>query len=508
MDLHAILARYGLTPETLTADAVAQLDPAQRAALRDALQTEAHSLAAAATDDALAQLHAVVAAVELVEFGTEPQRPATQPQRRQVARTTLAVARPAQAAPRPAASRTATITAAGGRQLGRDDLAAEVAGALDHLRRGIVLPNQLSAAGRVLVASMTAAGQLPRLGQDHDANTATVARIMAEHHQALTAAGGLCGPAAPRYDVAGRVDATDLRPIANGLPRAEADRGAVTFQRPPELEDVEAGLTVWTEANDQNPADPTTKNVVTATCGDDVEVVVDAIVRRMQVGNFRARYFPEQVAGWLRTLEAAHARLAERTLLDTIDAGSTAVTAGQVLGTARDVLATIDRASAVLRDRRRLDPDAWLTLIAPQWLRHQLRTDVARQLPGDDLLAATDQRIGSWFAARQVSVIWALDGTAGQSFTAQGAGPLQGWPSTVVCRLFPADTWLYLDGGTLDLGVLRDSTLNATNDAEMFAETFENVARVGHESWTLTMDTCPDGSTSATVDIDPCATGS
>jgi hypothetical protein len=504
VDLHAILARYGLTPETLTADAVAQLDPTQRAALLAALQTEAHSLAASATDDALAQLHTVVAAVELVDAQTPPQAPARPAQR---PATTLAVRRPAQATPRPAAARSA-ITAAGGRQIGTDDLAAEVAGALDHLRRGIVLPNQLSAAGRVLVASMTAAGQLPRLGQDHDANTATVSRIMAEHRQALTAAGGLCGPAAPRYDVAGRVDATDLRPIANGLPRAEADRGAITFQRPPELEDVDGGLTVWTEANDQNPADPTTKNVVVATCGDEVEVVVDAIVRRMQVGNFRARYFPEQVAGWLRTLEAAHARLAERTLLDTIDAGSTAVTAGQVLGTARDVLATIDRATAVLRDRRRLDPDAWLTLIAPQWLRNQLRTDVARQLPGDDLLAASDERIAGWFAARQVSVIWALDGTAGQSFTAQGAGPLQGWPSTVVCRLFPADTWLYLDGGTLDLGVLRDSTLNATNDAEMFAETFENVARVGHESWTLTMDTCPDGATSATVDIDPCATGS
>lgn len=502
--LARILSAFGLTPDTLTADAVAQLEPAQRSDLLAALQAESHTLAAAATDDDLTALEAIADAAELVDFGTEPQRPA---RRRQMARTPLAVARPAQATPRPATTRPAAITAAGGRRMDRDALAGELAGALDQVRRGM-LPMGLSPAGRVLVASMAADGQLPRLGQDHEANTAIVARVVEDHHQALVASGGICGPAQPRYDVAGRAEATSLRPIADGLPRVEADRGQIVFHRPPELADVDDGTVVWTEANDQNPSDPTTKPFVTATCGDEVGVTVDAIVRRMRFGNFRARFFPEQVEGWTRQLEAAHARLAERTLLAAIDADSTAVTAGQVLGTSRDVLATLDRAGAVMRDFRRLDPDRWLTLIAPSWLRDQLRADVARQLPGDDTLGATDARIREWFAARQVQPIWALDHTAGQSFTGQGAGVLQGWPSTCTVRLFPEGTWVWADGGTLDLGVVRDSTLNDTNDAELFAETFEAVARYGHESWTLTMDTCPDGATSATVDIDPCTTGS
>jgi hypothetical protein len=45
---------------------------------------------------------------------------------------------------------------------------------------------------------------------------------------------------------------------------------------------------------------------------------------------------------------------------------------------------------------------------------------------------------------------------------------------------------LFLDGGTLDLGVIRDSTLVGTNDYKMFVETFENVALVGVESLQVT----------------------
>ena len=45
--------------------------------------------------------------------------------------------------------------------------------------------------------------------------------------------------------------------------------------------------------------------------------------------------------------------------------------------------------------------------------------------------------------------------------------------------LFPEGTFLHLDGGSLELGIVRDSTLNSTNDYQVFGETFENVARIG-----------------------------
>lgn len=49
--------------------------------------------------------------------------------------------------------------------------------------------------------------------------------------------------------------------------------------------------------------------------------------------------------------------------------------------------------------------------------------------------------------------------------------------------LYPEGTYQFLDGGRLDLGVVRDSTLDATNDYETFVETFESVAMRGLEAY-------------------------
>jgi len=49
------------------------------------------------------------------------------------------------------------------------------------------------------------------------------------------------------------------------------------------------------------------------------------------------------------------------------------------------------------------------------------------------------------------------------------------------------------------LGIVRDSTLNATNDAEAFAETFESVAFVGLESIRLRSNVCPSGQSALAI---------
>lgn len=45
-----------------------------------------------------------------------------------------------------------------------------------------------------------------------------------------------------------------------------------------------------------------------------------------------------------------------------------------------------------------------------------------------------------------------------------------------VALAYPAGTFLFLDGGTLELGVVRDSVMNVTDSYQVFAETFEQVA--------------------------------
>ena len=61
--------------------------------------------------------------------------------------------------------------------------------------------------------------------------------------------------------------------------------------------------------------------------------------------------------------------------------------------------------------------------------------------------------------------------------------------------LYIEGTFLHLDAGVLELGVVRDSTLNSTNDYQVFGETFENVARIGPTQSALwfTSTVCPSG---------------
>lgn len=74
--------------------------------------------------------------------------------------------------------------------------------------------------------------------------------------------------------------------------------------------------------------------------------------------------------------------------------------------------------------------------------------------------------------------------------------------------LFAPGTWLFLDTGMMDFSIIRDQMLNETNEAETLTESFEAAAMVGTESLAITSDRCPDGSSSASVDIAPCVIGS
>ena len=323
----------------------------------------------------------------------------------------------------------------------------------------------------------------------------------------LTASGGICAPTEVLYDLP--VLGSDARPVRDQwLTRFQADRGGVSTMPPPILTQLEAAVGVHTEANDISGA---TKSCLTVTCPSETSTVVEAMYKCLQFGNFRARFFPEQIEAWMRLAATEHAREAEVRLLSKISTGSTAVTHGQILGTSRDVLSAIDRAIAQWRYRHRTEDGFVLQFAAPRWLRDQIRVDVARQIPVgtvDETMALADSTIDGWFRMRHVEPTWLMDGESGQTFGTQGVGAMIGWPSTVKTYMAPAGGWLFLDGGTLDLGIVRDSTLNGTNDVRMFAETFEGAHFHGVESWTLTIDVCPDGSTSSTIDINPCVSGS
>lgn len=377
-----------------------------------------------------------------------------------------------------------------------------------------------SPTGRHLVASIEF--EFPddrKLGADPYRNSEIMDAVTSQ--RAVVASGGVCSPVNVDYGVP-TFSVAD-QPIRDGNPSFTASRGGLTYVTPPVITNLAGATTIWTEANDADPVAPTTKPVLVVACGQPETVYVNAIPTRLQFGNMQGRFAPEQIAANTDLAFAAAARISENELLALIAASATAFTTQSLLGATRDLLATIDQAAAAYRNRYRIPRSLNLTAILPDWVKDLVRADLTRELAHDnggsrDSLAITDEQIDGLLAARGVSPIWHLDGQAAQTggtgtgpaysnqmFAAQVGGNnhvLVSFPTNVVWYLYVEGTVQILDGGSLDLGVVRDSTLDATNDYETFVEQFLGVAFRGNEVDQLVSTLCPTGASGGTVNTE------
>jgi hypothetical protein len=321
-----------------------------------------------------------------------------------------------------------------------------------------------------------------QFGMSVEENTRMVDSVTGQ--RAIVASGGICGPL--EADFTHPVCGDRGRPIRDALPAFQADRGGIRFAPSITVGDLTDAITIWTNENDESPDAVTEKACPHIDCVDEVEAKVDAIVRCLTVGNFQAKFNPEFWRSRLDLLLIEHDRVAEQTLFGQIQAEATNVTwAATAGGTAKEALRALDRGAAGIRSRHRLNRSTVLNWIAPDWLRDALRSSLTNTAPGDmlDPYSAADATINTFFANRSIRPVWSPDL---QVFAAQGAAALTNFPSTATTVLYPEGTFVFLDGGSLDLGVeITDSTLNATNDRQAFAETFEGVTKRGCEALEL-----------------------
>ena len=346
-----------------------------------------------------------------------------------------------------------------------------------------------------IVASITT--QYPEdrtLSTDAESNWDKIQKVVGP--EALVASGGHQAPFEVKYDIFGLGTAT--RPVRDCLPRFQADRGGIRYIVPPVLSDYANAVGIWTAANDsaETPS-PAAKLSLTVTAASETTVATDAVTLQLQFGNLLTRAYPELIARHNELGLIQHAREAEGNLLAKIGSGSTAVTSTSIIGVARDFLVQIGRASAAYRSRHRLEADAPLRAILPAWIKDAMAADLALSMPGDSLLNAYAE-IDGLMAARGINVCYTLDGSALTG--TQSGGAMNEFSDTFVWYLFAEGTFLFLDGGTLDLGIIRDSTLVGTNDYKMFVETFEGVAKVGVESLQVTSTISVNGAAAALRD--------
>jgi hypothetical protein len=314
--------------------------------------------------------------------------------------------------------------------------------------------------------------------------------------EALVASGGLCAPLEPIYTMPNF--ASTARPVRDALPSFQADRGGVNVPAVTYIADIDTAITVIEEADDALGGTFATKSCQDMDCPAYTEVPVTIISHCREYGNLNAMAWPEKIAHENDLTMAAHARTSDQYLLDRIKALSINVTqaaVGSQMNAFGSLVHAITKGAAGIRFRLRADTGTRFRALFPAWIGDMLAADNALmefdRYQAQAQLTAALERYG-------VSVSYYLDNVTGgtsQGFAAESAGALDDFPDDVQYALYVEGSFIHIDSGSLELGLVRDSTLNSTNDFQLFGESFENVARLGPDQGALwvTQDICPNG---------------
>lgn len=323
--------------------------------------------------------------------------------------------------------------------------------------------------------------------------------------EALLAGGGWCAPSQITYDFFniacedGLVD----------LPTVGITRGGVRFPVSPSMADMQLSPFVsafsnasnpwlWTETDDQATVTGTpNKPCFRVPCPTFDERRLECYGVCLTAGNLTNDAYPEATTNTLRLLMAAHAHAMNARLIQTMVGLSTAaITGGEFAsGTANSafnqILGGLSLAAADYRARYGMCQDDVLEAVIPYWILDAVQADLAWRGSDPGFLSITKAQIRGYLADRNIRAQFVGDWQIRGASQFGNATAMTAWPTTVTAMLYAAGTFIKGNGLTLDLGVVRDSTLNAENDyTAAWSEECHLVGRVGHESrqYTITFN--------------------
>jgi hypothetical protein len=321
---------------------------------------------------------------------------------------------------------------------------------------------------------------------------------------ALLAGGGWCAPSDTSYDFFNIAEA----PVGLiDLPTVGVSRGGIRYPVSPAIGDVffQAGGSnpatgmggfgvafsnasdpwLWTEDDDiATVTGSVNKPTLRVPCPTFDEDRLEAYGISLTAGNLTDDAYPEATQNFIRLLRAAYAHVINARLISLMVARSTsAISFGGTAPATQTLLNGVELAAIDYRAKFAMREDAVLEVVLPRWVLSVIRADLAWRT-GVERESVSDAQITAWFTDRAVRPQfvsdWQVRGTS--QFGRTGAN-MTAWPTSVDFMLYAAGTFLHGNGLQLDLGVIRDSVLNAENDfTALWAEEAHLVARVGHES--------------------------
>lgn len=321
---------------------------------------------------------------------------------------------------------------------------------------------------------------------------------------ALVAAGGWCSPSEIRYDF------YDIAEIAGllDLPTAGIRRGGLRWPTSPSFNDVSSVTCTWHWNETQDIAAVTgtsqsgTKTCCRVPCAEFNEERLECEGICVTAGNLATDAWPESIANYLRLINVAHARRVNAWMINALVSRSIAVSVCPTgVGLTVPVLDAVEMQAIDYRTRYGMAGNSILEVVLPEWILGGIRADLAKRVFASPnyAFAVDNAMIGDWFTTRNVRVQFVQDWqvrTVG--FPGHATNEMTTWPTTVQFLIYAAGTFLRGNGLNLDLGVVRDSVLNATNDyTAAWSEECFLVAEIGHESRIVTVPICPNGTVGA-----------
>lgn len=307
----------------------------------------------------------------------------------------------------------------------------------------------------------------------------------------LVASGGWCAPSETVYDIADMACADMLW----DAPEIQLSRGGLRFFQTPFL-DVNALTWEWTEAQDIAAATPggPTKPCFRVPCPAPIDVRCEAIGTCIQAGILTQRHFPELVSWYTRNAMVAHEIRIRTAMYAQALAAATPVVMGATFAAFSAVFSAVALEAADMIERLNLCESIGVEVTFPWWAKNMFLADIARQ-QGRPISELDPRLIETAFAQVGVAVQWAR----GTNLATPGDGignatPATVWPATLEFLIYPTGTYQIGRGAEVNLGVIYDSTLLATNDAD-FLWTEECVALLTRNPYArrVTLNVCPNG---------------